>query len=113
MDNLVEIPTPANQRIKRAEHLLDRLRRLEEMALRILPIVGGDAPDGASAWLGGGDPARAYARLSRELRLTQALAARLETKVAALKRPFRRAGRPRTTGGAPDLYALRSDSAPL
>jgi len=90
MDNLVEIPTPANQRLKRAEHALDVLRELEALTLRILPTVGGDAPDGASAWLKGRDPARAFARLSRGLRQTQALAARFETEIAALKRPFLR-----------------------
>ncbi len=92
MDNLVEIPTPANQRIKRTEHVLDVLRELEALTLRIMPTVGGDAPDGASAWLKGRDPARAFARLSRSLRQTQALAARFETEIAALKKPFRPVG---------------------
>jgi len=89
MDNLVEIPTPANQRIKRAEHRLGMLRELEAMTLRIMPTVGGDAPDGVSAGLKGRDPARAFARLSRSLRQTQALAAKVETEIAALKQPFR------------------------
>jgi len=92
MGNLTEIPTPANQRIKRTERVLATLRNLEALTLRIMPTVGGDAPDGASAGLKSRDPARAFARLSRNLRQTQALAARFETKLAALKRPFRPVG---------------------
>jgi hypothetical protein len=93
MSNLVQISTAANQRLKRAEDRLATLRELEALTLRIIPTVGGDAPEGASEGPKPRDPVRAFQRLSRSLRLTQALAARVETEIAALKRPFLRVAR--------------------
>ena len=106
-------PAPADAAagaIAQAERRLAMLRRLADLGMTLAEELAGRAVPGADRPEPKHDPAESFARISRAVRLTLALEARLEQDLAAL----RAGGVPTAAGAAaPDAWIFPDDPGRL